>query len=245
MMARMRVEDIEYTVDGIGMIGHLAVDDTRSGKRPGVLVCHEGPGLDEHAKGKAERLAGLGYIAFALDYHGGGRPLPREEMMARLGPLMSQPDVTVGRGQAGLDILLAQPETDATRLAGIGFCFGGTMVLEMARAGVDFKAVVGFHAGLGTTRPAAPGAVKGAVLACIGADDPLVPREQRIAFQDEMAAAGADWRLYLYGGAVHSFTNTEAGLSGMNGVAYHRPTDERSWRVMLDVFDETLGAPAG
>jgi dienelactone hydrolase len=237
----MRIEDIEYTVGGTRMLGHLAIDDERSGSRPGVLVCHEGPGLDEHAKGRAERLAGLGYAAFALDYHGDGKPLGREDMMGRLGELMGDPDRIRELARVGLAILLAQTEVDPTRVAAIGYCFGGTMALELARSGAEIAVVVGFHSGLGTQRPAQPGEVESGILVCIGADDPMVPAEQRAAFEEEMRAAEVDWRMNVYGGAVHSFTNPSAELSGFPGVAYHQRTDERSWRAMLDFFDERLG----
>jgi dienelactone hydrolase len=237
----MRIEDIEYTVAGQRMLGHLAVDDERQGLRPGVLVCHEGPGLDEHAKGRAERLAGLGYAAFALDYHGEGKPLGRDQMMGRLGALREDPDAIQELGRAGLDILLAQTEVDPSRIAAIGYCFGGTVALELARGGADIQAVVGFHSGLATARPARRGEVKAGILVCIGADDPMIPPGQRAEFEEEMRAAEVDWRMNLYGGALHSFTNPQAELSGFPGVAYHQPTDERSWRAMLDFFDERFG----
>jgi dienelactone hydrolase len=237
----MRIEDIEYTVEGTRMIGHLAVDDERPGVRPGVLVCHEGPGLDEHAKGRAERLAGLGYAAFALDYHGEGKPLQRDEMMGRLGPLMGEPERIRDLGRAGMEILLAQGEVDPTRVAAIGYCFGGTMALELARSGASLSVVVGFHSGLGTNSPAHPGDIKAGILVCIGSEDPMVPAEQRAAFEQEMRAAEVDWRMNIYGGAVHSFTNPEAEIMGFPGVGYHQPTDERSWRAMLDFFDERFG----
>src|SRR5687767_3954973 len=120
----MHVENIAYDVEGRTMIGHLAYDDTRKGTRPAVLLSHEGPGIDDHVKGRAERLAELGYVAFALDYHGGGVPVPIEEMMERLGPLMGDPLLTRRLGRAGLDVLLAQPQTDPDRVAAIGYCFG-------------------------------------------------------------------------------------------------------------------------
>lgn len=239
----MRIEDIEYTVRGSRMVGHLAVDEERPGPRPAVLVCHEGPGLDDHAKGRAERLAALGYAVFALDYHGDGKSLPRDEMMARIGALRADPDHIQELGAAGLAILLAQDRVDPARVAAIGYCFGGTMALELARGGADLAAVVGFHSGLGTGRPARAGEVKAAVLVCIGADDPMIPAEQRLEFEQEMRAAEVDWRMNIYGGAVHSFTNPKADLSGFPGVAYHQPTDERSWAAMLDFFDERLGRP--
>ena len=237
----MRIEDIEYSVAGGRMIGHLAIDDEQPGSRPGVLVCHEGPGLDEHAKGRAERLAGLGYAAFALDYHGEGKPVQQDEMMGRLGALMADPDRIRELASAGLSILVAQDEVDRARIAAIGYCFGGTVALELARGGADLGIVVGFHSGLGTQRPAQAGEVKAGILVCIGADDPMVPAEQRASFEEEMRAAEVDWRMNLYGGAVHSFTNPNAELSGFPGVAYHQSTDERSWRAMLDFFDERFG----
>ena len=115
------------------------------------------------------------------------------------------------------------------------------MCLELARSGADVKAVVGFHSGLGTARPEDASNISGKILVCIGADDPMIPEAQRAAFQDEMRAANVDWRLNLYGGAVHSFTNEGADAMGMAAIKYHKPTDERSWRAMLDLFDEVLG----
>jgi len=239
----MRVENIEYTLNGTTHIGTLAVDESRSGRRPAVLVCHEGPGITDVTRDKAKRLAEAGYVAFALDYHGGAAVMNGlQETIARLGPLMQDPDATRALGRAGLNVLLAQPETDPSKVAAIGYCFGGTMVLELARAGEDLKAVVGFHSGLATTRPDDAKNVKGKVLVCIGADDPLIPADQRTAFEHEMRTAGVDWRMNLYGGAAHSFTNPQAALVGVPGIAYHAPTDARSWTAMIDLFDEVFGS---
>ena len=182
-----------------------------------------------------------GYAAFALDYHGGGKPLPsREEMFARFGELMPDPERIQALGRAGLEILLAQSEVDAGRVAAIGYCFGGTMSFELARAGTDLKAAVGFHAGLGTQAAAAKGAVKAKVLALIGADDPMIPPEQRAAFETEMRAAQADYQLVVYGGAQHSFTNPNAAGANMPGVVYDKTTDARSWKAMTDLFEEVF-----
>lgn len=236
----VQVRDVAYEVDGVQMLGHLAVPDGDD-QRPGVLVCHEGPGLDDHAKGRAERLAGeLGVVAFALDYHGGGKPLPREEVMARLGPMMGDPSRIRRLGRAGLDLLLGEPRVDPARVAAIGYCFGGTMALELARDGAALAAVVGFHSGLATVAPAAPGAVTARILVCIGVNDPIIPPEQRAAFELEMNVAGADWQMNLYSNAAHSFTNPAASAAGMPGIEYHEPTDQRSWRAMLDVFTEVF-----
>jgi len=240
----MHIEDIAYEVGGQQHIGHLAVDDTTTEKRPAVLVCHEGPGLSDHAKDIAERLAALGYVAFALDYHGGGKPLPMEDMRAKLGELMVDNARIRTLARAGLDILLAQPAADATRVAAIGYCFGGTMALELARSGADVHAVVGFHSGLSTARPEDAANITGKVLVQIGTEDPLIPSEQRTEFEAEMRAAKVDWRMLLYGNAEHSFTNEAASSFGMPGIAYDERADQRSWRAMLDLFDETFGPVA-
>jgi dienelactone hydrolase len=232
---------ISYEADGRTMIGTLAVPDG-SGRAPGVLVCHEGPGLDDHARSIAARLAAdHGYVAFALDYHGGGEWLPdREQMMARIGELSADPLRTRALATAGLEILCTEPRTDPDRLAAIGYCFGGTVALELARSGADLQAVVGFHAGLGTARPEDARNICGKVLALIGADDPIVPAEQRRAFEEEMTAGGVDWMLTVYGGAEHSFTRPGAETIGMPGIRYHEPTDRRSWQAMVDLFEEAL-----
>ena len=237
----MHIEDIAYTVDGEEMIGHLAFDDTREAVRPAVLLSHEGSGLDEHVKGRAERLAELGYVAFALDYSGGGVAPPLEQMMERMAPFMADPQRTRRFAQAGLDVLLAQDVADSDRVAAIGYCFGGNMSLELGRSGADIKAIVGFHPGLSLSDDSRN--ITGSVLMCIGTEDPFVPREQRLAFEQEMKDAGvADWNLEVYGGVGHSFTNAQVDVLGMPGVAYHEPSDRRSWASMLRLFGETIDA---
>jgi dienelactone hydrolase len=238
----MKTQDIEYHADGARLVGYLAVDDGKAGKRPGVIVAHEGGGLNDHAKNIARRLAEAGYVAFALDYYGDGKPLTDlAQAMPRIGAWMNDPAGIRERAHAALAVLTSQAETDVSRLAGIGYCFGGTTVLEMARAGEPLKAVVGFHSGLGTARPAQAGAVQAKVLVQIGADDPIIPPEQRVAFEKEMTEAKVDWRLALYGGAGHSFTNPDVGALGRAGFAYDKSADQRSWRAMIDLFDEVFG----
>ena len=234
---------VEYHHQGQRYVGLLAVPEG-DGLRPAILVCHEGPGLDDHAKSRAQGLADLGYVAFALDYHGDGVPITdRAEMMAKLGELRNDPEAIRGLARAGLAQLLTHPMADPSRVAAIGYCFGGTMSLELARGGDDIKAIVGFHSGLITARPQDASQISGAVLVCIGADDPMIPPEQRLAFEEEMRAGGVDWRMNVYGNAVHSFTNPNADGMGMPGVKFHAPTDQRSWRAMLDLFDEVFGLP--
>ncbi|MFI5757263.1 dienelactone hydrolase family protein [Streptomyces sp. NPDC051569] len=236
----MHSADIEYAHEGVRLVGRLVVDDSRPGKRPAVLVSHDAGGLGEQAKDTARRLAELGYAAFALDYFGDGAPLPSEQVGPRLGQLSDNPLRTRGIAQAGLDALLASEYADATRVAAIGYCFGGTLSLELARGGADLKAVVGFHSGLKTGRPQDASQITGRVLVCIGADDPFIPADQRLAFEEEMRAGGVDWQTHLYGGAVHSFTSPTADGSGNPGVKYDRLADERSWRSMLDLFAEVF-----
>jgi dienelactone hydrolase len=240
MLAAVRIEDIAYDVDGTRMVGRLAVPDGTA-RRPAVLIAHEGNGLDEVQKDRAARFAELGYIAFALDYHGGGQVLvERDEINARLTVLLEDPDRARRVAQAGLDVLLAQRAADPVRVAAVGYCFGGTLVLELGRSGARLAAIVGFHPGLTTARPEDSRNIAAPVLVCVGAEDPYIPPEQRRAFAEEMTAAGVDWRMYLYGGAQHSFTHRRAAAAGVPGLAYHRPTDERSWRAMLDVFREVF-----
>jgi dienelactone hydrolase len=235
--------DITYEADDRTLIGTLALpDDGGTDVRPGVLVCHEGPGLDDHARERAARLADeLGYVAFALDYHGDGKPITdRDQMMVRIGALRSDPPRTYAIGTAGLDILRGQARTDTDRVAAIGYCFGGTLSLELARGGADLKAVVGFHSGLSTVHPEDARNITGKVLVCIGADDPMVNAEERRAFEDEMRAGDVDWEMNVYGGAVHSFTNKLASPDAFPGIAYHEATDRRSWEAMVDLFGEVF-----
>jgi dienelactone hydrolase len=236
----LKTEDIEYHADGARLVGYLAVDDTRSGKRPGVLVAPEGGGLVDLTKAIARRLAELGYVAFAMDYYGDGKPLSdRAQVMPKIQAFMAEPSTIRARAAEALAVLARQPECDAGKLAATGYCFGGTTVLEMARAGEPLKAVVGFHCGLGTGRPAtAP--IKPKVLVQIGADDPIIPPDQRTAFEAEMKAAQADWRMLVYGGAGHSFTNPDVNALNRPGFEYNESADKRSWRAMLDVFDEVF-----
>jgi dienelactone hydrolase len=208
-----------------------------------VLVGPQAPGVDDITRARALRLAALGYAAMTLDYHGEGRPHEADEFMARIAAFHAEPSRIRSIGRIAFDTLVAQPEVDATRLAAIGFCYGGAAALELARDGADLKAVVGFHPRLATGRHAEPGVIRGSVLMCLGADDPLVPPEERAEFEEEMRAAGADWRLNLYGNTVHSFTHyrgEDPPDSGFAGVAYDELADRRSWRAMLDLFDEVF-----
>jgi dienelactone hydrolase len=232
--------DISYEVDGIEMVGHLAYDDATDNARPSVLLSHEGSGLAANVKQNAVTLADLGYCAFALDYYGGGVMPPMEEAMALLGPMMDDLSITRRRAVAGLDVLLAQPQCDASRVAAIGYCWGGAMSLEIARSGADVKAVVGFHPSM-TISPDSSN-IAGSVLLCVGTDDPFVSRDDRLAFEDHMHASKVkDWQIDVYGGVGHSFTNPDVDAAGIPGLKYDAAAHARSWQSMLRLFGETIG----
>src|SRR6185312_6946584 len=236
----LQTKDIEYQDGALKMRGLLAYDDAHSGKRPGILVVHESWGLGEHAIERAKMLAREGYIALAADMYGDRRvasDLP--QAMELIGELRTDPGKLRQRAESALAALKAQPHVDPSRLAAIGFCFGGTTVLELARGGADLRGVVSFHGGLQTAAPAEPRAVTPKVLVCTGADDPMIPPDQVTAFEDEMRKAGADWQVIAYGNTVHSFTNPDAGKTvKLDGVAYNAQTDKRSWAAMRSFFDE-------
>jgi dienelactone hydrolase len=239
----MKTETVEYKDGGVTLRGYLAYDDKKSGKRPGVLVMPEAFGLGEHAKKRAERLAELGYVAFAGDPYGNGIELANlQDAMKHAGPLFADPSILRKRGRVALDHLASIPQTDGSRLAAIGFCMGGTFSLELARDGAPLKGIVSFHGGLQTQRPAEAGKVKAKILVCTGADDTLIPIEQVNAFESEMIKAGADWQVITYGGAKHSFTNPNSDSLGMPGIGYNKVVDARSWKAMADFFEEIFAA---
>jgi dienelactone hydrolase len=237
----MKTEDLRYSDGALNMNGFLAWDETKTGKRPGVLVVHEAWGLGEHVMERAKMLAGLGYVALAADMYGDRRQIATmDEVMKVVGDLRAHPEKIRSRARAALKALAGHPQVDTRRLGAIGFCFGGTTVLELARDGAEVAGVVSFHGGLETQAPAMPGKVKASVLVCTGADDPMIPPSQVNAFEDEMRKAGADWQLISYGGAVHSFTNAKADGSINPGILYHKPTDRRSWTAMQAFFTEVF-----
>lgn len=240
----MSTQDIDYRDGPLILRGVLANDETLEGQRPGVLVVHEAWGLGDHVIARAKMLAGLGYVALAADMYGERRQasdLPAA--MELIGDLRSDPAKLRARAGAGLEALRAHPNVDESKLAAIGFCFGGTTVLELARGSAELKGIVSFHGGLQTAAPAKPGAVTPKVLVCTGADDPMIPPAQVVEFEEEMRNAGADWQVISYGGTVHSFTNPDAGkVVALAGVAYNKQSDQRSWAAMRAFFDEIFRA---
>ncbi len=232
---------LTYPADGLTM--HSQFFSAGTAHAPGVLVFPEAFGLSDHALHKAERLAGMGYHALACDLHGDARQ--ENDLQTAIGlltPLFAAPDRTRARATAALHALTAQPGVDVSRVASIGFCFGGTMSLELARSGADLRAVVGFHSGLGTAAPSSDAHnIRAKILVCIGADDPMIPPEQRATFEAEMRAANVDWQMHLYGKTVHSFTSPEADARGMpDAIRYSPAADDRSWAAMTALFNEAF-----
>ncbi|WP_029581906.1 dienelactone hydrolase family protein, partial [Bradyrhizobium sp. URHD0069] len=243
----MQMDDIDYRDGAVNLRGYLAYDEKASERRPGVLVFHEGVGLGEFAMARARMLAELGYVALAADMFGERRQARNLQEVARLvGDLRNEPQTIRARGRAALATLTALPQVDANRMAAIGFCFGGSVALELARDGADLKAVVSFHGVLATKTPAVSGSVKASVLVCTGADDPLAPPEQVNAFEDEMRAAEVrDWQVISYGNTLHGFTNPAANGSMMRTALYSEQADRRAWASMRSLFDEVFRDNAG
>ena len=237
----MPTRDVDYRCEEVNLRGYLSWNESAE-PRPGVLVFHEGLGLGEFAMERARRLAGLGYVALAADMFGERRQARNlQEVATLVGGLRAEPTRLRARGRAALETLAALPQVDAQRLVAIGFCFGGSVVLELARAGADLKAVVSFHGVLATKMPAVTGGVKASVLVLTGADDPLAPPDQVADFENEMrAAAVRDWQVISYGNTLHGFTNPAADGSMLRSALYNAQADRRSWASMQSLFDEVL-----
>ena len=238
VQAKLVTKTVEYKQDGTVCKGYLAYDDAIRGKRPGVLVVHEYWGLNDFARKKAEQLAGLGYVAFAADIYGQGLVTTDPKEAGRLaGELRGNQPLLRARAQAALKVLSETSVADPQRLAAIGFCFGGTTVLELAYAGANLKGVVSFHGGLTSPRPEELKSIKAAILVLHGADDPHVKPEAITAFQEAMRQGGIDWQMVFFGGAVHAYMNPAANDRAA-GVAYDARAARRSWRYMQDFFRE-------
>ncbi len=239
VQAAVQTKAVEYKQGETVLEGYLAWDDAIKGPRPGVLVVHEWTGLGEYPKLRARKLAELGYVAFAADIYGKGvRPKSPQEAGATAGKYKNDRKLLRARVNAGLAELRRASDCDPKRVAAIGYCFGGTCVLELARSGADVVGIVSFHGGLDTPTPEDAKQIKGKVLVLHGGDDPHVPQKDVEAFQNEMRVAGADWQFVAYGGAVHAFTNPTAGNDKSRGAAYNADADRRSWEAMKTFFGE-------
>lgn len=236
-----RGETVEYQDGTTVLEGYLAypTDGVAAAKRPGVLVFHDWMGVSADTKRRADQLAALGYVAFAGDVYGKGvRPASSEEAGKVAGRYKGDRSTMRTRGEAALKRLLADPRVDPAKVAAIGYCFGGTEALELARDGAPLAGVVTFHGGLGSPRPEDGKNIKARVLVLHGADDPFVKPEEVAAFEDEMRQANVDWQLVAYGGAVHAFTIQGAGSDKSKGAAYDAKADARSWDAMNRFFGE-------
>ena len=239
--AEIKSQSIEYKQGDATLEGFSVYDDSFHGKRPGVLVVHQWKGLTDYEKKRAEMLAKLGYNVFAVDIYGKGiRPTNPKEAGAQAGKFKNNIALLRARVNAGLDVLRQQELTDPKRIAAIGYCFGGTTVLELARSGADVAGIVSFHGGLSTPNPDDAKNIKGKVLALHGADDPHVTPKEVEAFESEMRNAKVDWQLVAYGGAVHAFTDWTLGSDNSKGAAYNEKADRRSWEAMKQFFAEIL-----
>jgi len=237
--ATIQTKTVEYKQGDTTLEGFTAYDDAIKGARPGVLVVHQWLGLTDYEKHRAEMLAQLGYVAFCADIYGkGGRPQNTAEAGSQAGKYKSDRRLLRARVNAGLDALRQQPLVDPKRVAAIGYCFGGTTVLELARSGADLNGVVSFHGGLDSPTPADGKNIKCKLLVCHGADDPFSSPQDIAAFENEMRKGGVDWQLIKYGGAVHSFTQPNAGNDNSKGAAYNEKADKRSWEAMRQFFAE-------
>jgi len=238
--AAIVTKTIEYKSGGKTFEGYLAYDDSTTEAKPGVLVTHDWLGLTDKTKEHANQIAKLGYVAFAVDVYGKGVRPSQEDAGKVATSYKSDRKLLRQRMEAGLKELSAQKGVDKKRLAVIGYCFGGTAALELARDGADVKSVVTFHGGLDSPTPADGKKIKGKVLALHGADDPFVKPVDVDAFENELRNANVDYQLIKYGHAVHSFTDRSAGTDNSKGAAYNAEADARSWQAMQDFFKETL-----
>lgn len=237
--ARVFSERIEYQHGDTTLIGMVAYDPDIEGKRPGVLVAHHWTGLDAFTEIQTKRLAELGYIAFALDMYGKGKIANGAGEASQLATIYKSDRALMrDRTELALQQLIQHPLCDPSKVAAIGYCFGGTTVLEAARDGQPLNGVVSFHGGLSTPTPEDAKNIQGKVLALHGADDPFVGPAEVVAFQEEMRGADVDWSMVFYGNAVHSFTNPGAGTDNSKGAAYNEEAARRSWEAMQDFFDE-------
>ena len=231
--------ELPYSDLNTPLTGVLCRDEAQPGSRPGILLLHGGAGLDGHAREQARRYAALGYVVLACDMFGDGIAGDRERVLGCLRALRDDPALLVRRAQAGLTTLADCPGTDG-RFAAVGFCFGGMAALALARSGEHLAAAVTIHGSLATGRPAGPGTVRARLLACHGALDPHVPLDHVTAFAEEMSAAGADWQLIMYGGALHGFTHKHAQPGVIPGVAYNALADDRSFTATRTFLAETF-----
>lgn len=239
--AAIHTETVNYEQGGTPLEGFIAYDTSIKGPRPAVLVIHQWKGLTDYEKKRCHMLAEMGYVAFAVDIYGKGiRPSTTAEAGKLAGQYKSDRALLKARVNAGLDALLKTGKAAPSKVAAIGYCFGGTTALELARSGASIAGVVSFHGGLSTPNPAEAQKIRCKVLVLHGAEDPYVPASEVAAFQEEMRSGNVDYQLTAYSGAVHSFTHWEAGSDKSKGAAYNEAADRRSWWAMKTFFAEVF-----
>ena len=234
----MRTETIEYQEGATTCEGFAAYED-KGGKRPAVLVVPEWNGVSDYTKKRAQMLAELGYTAFVADVYGKGiRPTTMDACAAEAAKYQKDRPLLRKRARAALDRMLQLANADTNKVAAIGYCFGGTTVLELARDGADLRGVVSFHGALNTPNPADAKNIKASILVLHGADDPVVPDAEVLAFEKEMRDGKVDWEFVAYGNTVHSFTNWNLPENNPGPASYNKKADQRSWKAMQDFFHE-------
>lgn len=239
--AEIKTEIVEYKDGDTVLEGYLAYDAKMSAKRPGIVVVHNWMGVNDQAKKSVEELAKMGYTALAADIYGKGvRPKDMKEASEQAGKYKGDRALLRRRAQAALTQLAKHKTVDGSRMGAMGYCFGGTTALEVARSGANVKGVVSFHGGLDTPTPADAKGIKGQVLVFHGADDPFVPAKDVAAFEDEMRAGGVQWELVKFAKSVHGFTDKDAGSDNSKGLAYNAIADKRSWEGMTNFWKEVF-----
>ena len=228
--------EVDYHADGVTLKGYVAYDDSFKGRRPAVLVVHEWWGHNAYARHRADMLAKLGYTALAVDMYGDGKQAHHPDEAGKFAAEVNKNmPMARARFEAGMNLLKKEPTVDATEMAAIGYCFGGGIVLNMAREGVDLKGVASFHGMLSTNNPAQPGQIKTRIISFSGEADPMIPAQSVAAFKKEMDNAGANYRVVTYPGAQHAFTNPEADELGKKfklPLSYNVEADKDSWQQM-------------
>lgn len=239
-------QEVSYDANGTTLKGYVAYDDAVKGKRPGILVIHEWWGLNDYARSRARMFAELGYTALALDMYGDGKQAHHPDDAQKFSSEVSKnAKLAKARFDAALRLLKKEPTVDANNIAAVGYCFGGTVALNMARIGEPLKAVLSFHGGLGTDHPAEAGKIKARIASFTGEDDPFIPAAQVAAFKQEMDKAGATYKVVTYPGAKYAFTNPDADKYGQEfklPLAYNAAADKDSWKEGLEFLAETFKA---
>lgn len=243
--AEIKTEILRYRDGDVALEGFAAWNAKQeTDEVPGVLVVHQWMGLTDYEKSRCKQLAELGYVAFALDIYGrGNRPSNTQEAGKLAGVYKTDRELYRRRLKLGLEQLRRLDGVSSTRIAAIGYCFGGTGVIELARSGADVSGVVSFHGGLDSPRPEDGKKIRTKLLICHGADDPFVPSADIEAFKSELNAADVDWQMIIYSGAVHAFTQPSAGNDNSRGAAYDEKADQRSWKAMQTFFQEIFDKP--